>query len=85
MIFECARYIDANDLLCKNSKCRYHISCEEDRNCAILSAETNGPQGLREIAAKMNLSYVRIFQIEKDAMSKIILDENDDFRELLNE
>ena len=83
-MIECAQYIENNNLCCTNTPCRYFLSSEEDRNCSIISAERNGPQNLREIATKMGFSYVRIFQIEKDAMRKMV-DKNEELRTLLNE
>lgn len=56
--------------LCNNG-CRYWINFEEDENCSLVSIEKNGAMPLREVAKRLNISYVRVKQIEDRLVEKI--------------
>ena len=56
---------------CTEEGCRYWIDYGEDFNCSLVSIYTNGPMSLMEVAKRMNLSFVRISQIEKQAIAKM--------------
>jgi hypothetical protein len=58
------------DVSCPNSKCKYYIDYEEELNCSLVSIERNGPMTLREVADRLNLSFVRVQQIEERILSK---------------
>ena len=56
---------------CISESCRYWIDYEQDHNCSLISIYKNGAMTLNEISKRMNLSIVRISQIEKLASKKI--------------
>ena len=58
-------------LACENIKCRQWIQHEECYNCTIISAES-GPKTLQEIGDMFGITRMRICQIEKTALSKLI-------------
>jgi hypothetical protein len=56
---------------CPVKECRAWIDYEEDYNCAHEAISKNGPMTLREISARMGVSFVRIKQIEDKALKKL--------------
>ena len=56
---------------CKKSDCRQWIKYDEDLNCAQVAVKKNGCMTLKEVAKRLGVSYVRITQIEKTALSKL--------------
>ena len=56
---------------CPAMECRHWIDYDEDFNCVLQSVEANGPMTLREAGDRLNLSYVRIKQIEDKILLKI--------------
>ena len=57
---------------CSNNSCRLWIDYKDELNCASESISINGSMSLREIAARLGLSFVRIKQIEDVAISKMM-------------
>jgi len=65
--------------MCKNSEitcpvksCRHWISYGEDLNCTIIAIEKNGNMTLREVSKRIGVSFVRIKQIESNAIKKVL-------------
>ena len=56
---------------CENKECKYWINYSDDLNCTLICADKNGALTLREVAKRMGVSYVRIKQIEENALNKI--------------
>ena len=58
----------------ENRSCRYWMEYEPDLNCALVSVDNadGRPMTLRDIGLRLNLSHVRIDQIEKQATKKLI-------------
>lgn len=56
---------------CPVVECRHWIDYDEDLNCVLQSIEANGTMTLREVGDRLNLSYVRIKQIEDKILLKI--------------
>ena len=52
-------------------ECRYYIDYPEDDNCALVAIEKHGAMTLREVAKRMQISFVRVKQIEDVALSKL--------------
>ena len=56
---------------CNKCECRSWIKYEEDLNCTDVALKKNGCMTLKEVAKRLGVSYVRITQIEKTALSKL--------------
>ena len=56
---------------CPVKDCRYWVSYKEDYNCMFDSIEKNGNMTLREVAKRLDLSFVGIKQIEDSTIKKI--------------
>jgi len=56
---------------CCNKECRLWIEFEKDLNCTIIAVEQNGEMTLRQTAERLDLSYVRVKQIQDTAIKKI--------------
>ena len=41
-------------------ECRYYIDYPEDDNCALVAIEKHGAMTLREVAKRMQISFVRV-------------------------
>ena len=64
---KCLKYSKA----CSQISCRQWIRYREDLNCAQVAVKKNGSMTLKEVAKRLGVSYVRITQIEKSALSKL--------------
>ena len=42
-----------------------------DLNCSLIAIKRNGPMTLHQVGERLNLSYVRIKQIQDNAIEKI--------------
>ena len=60
-----------NEGKCDPESCRYWIDYPEDDNCALVSIEKHGAMTLREVAKRMQISFVRVKQIEDAALAKL--------------
>ena len=56
---------------CKQKECRHWIEYKEDNNCSQISIAKHGNMTLDEISKRLQLSIVRISQIEKQALTKV--------------
>ena len=56
---------------CSKQECRMWIDYEEDQNCSLVSIYQNGSMTLEEVAKRMKVSFVRVSQIEKQALKKL--------------
>lgn len=56
---------------CKNKDCRYWINYGEDLNCCFVSIDKRGEMDLRTIGDIMGVSFVRIKQIQDEAIVKV--------------
>ena len=68
---KCVELCRKKDVECPNEDCRYWIDYKDDLNCTHETIYKHGPMTLREIAKREGLSFVRIQQIEKQALKKI--------------
>jgi DNA-directed RNA polymerase sigma subunit (sigma70/sigma32) len=57
---------------CPVKECRSWIDYEEDLNCVLQTVEENGEMTLREAAKRLNISFVRVKQLEDQALKKIM-------------
>ena len=57
---------------CEESGCRMWLQYEEDQNCCLISIyNSKGKLTLEEISKRMDISLVRVSQIEKQALKKL--------------
>lgn len=59
------------DVSCPNQECRNWIDYEEDHNCALISVDKNDKMTLRDVAKRLKCSFVRVKQIEEEALNKM--------------
>lgn len=72
-------------LACENRECRNWIDYDGDLNCTLIAVDSNGPMTLEQISKRLNLSLVRIKQIEEAALIKIKKKNGSLVKELLHE
>ena len=68
---KCAADNMENDSICKKEDCKLWIKYGEDLNCTLVSVKKNGKLTLNEAGARLGISYVRVSQIEKEAVKKL--------------
>lgn len=68
---ECADECLKENKKCENKECKNWINFDEDNNCTLIAIEKNGSLNLHETAKRLNMSHVRIFQIEQKALKKL--------------
>jgi len=56
---------------CPIVECRNHVQYPEDYNCVLETVDKNGAMTLRECAARLGISFVRVKQLEDQALKKI--------------
>lgn len=56
---------------CPNKECRSWINYEEDLNCTLITVEKNDNMTLRDVAKRLNCSFVRVKQLEESAIDKM--------------
>ena len=73
---ECCQKCLEYDVSCpiENSDCRHWINYENDSNCVLIAVDNNenDRMTLREVSKRIGVSFVRIKQIETDAVKKLI-------------
>jgi hypothetical protein len=67
----CAQECFLNNKNCHNNECRLWIDYKEDLNCCLIAIEKNGKMTLEETGKRLNISYVRVTQIEKSTIDKL--------------
>jgi len=68
---ECTKKCVANKKQCGEKSCRAWINYKKDFNCSNVAIARNGNMTLAEIAKRLNLSIVRIKQIQDKALQKL--------------
>ncbi len=68
----CLQACIKHNVTCPIEECKYWIEYEKDLNCSLESIRKNDSMTLREVADRLKISYVRVKQIQDQAMSKII-------------
>jgi len=68
----CAEECKLKKINCKEKKCRYWIKYKGDFNCSLIAIQKNGKMTLREVADRLQISFVRVKQIEDKAIEKLI-------------
>jgi len=68
---KCHEICQSASTCCKQTGCRYWINYEKDLNCTIVTVNKHGNLTLREIGKRLSLSFVRIKQIQDQALKKL--------------
>tara|TARA_R100000152_G_C6701579_1_gene130994 strand:+ start:438 stop:755 length:318 start_codon:yes stop_codon:yes gene_type:complete len=68
---DCSKACIKGGVSCPIKDCRQWIDHEEDLNCTSVAVEANGSMTLREIADRLNVSFVRVKQIEDKVLDKL--------------
>ena len=69
---KCAEECELKKRCCEEEGCRYWIKYKEDLNCSLLAIQKIGNMTLREVADRLQISFVRVKQIEDKALKKIM-------------
>jgi|10_taG_2_1085330.scaffolds.fasta_scaffold68862_2 hypothetical protein len=59
------------DTSCGNTNCKYWLEHPEDLNCMFVSIQKNGAHTLQQIGDRLNISAVRVKQIQDKAFLKM--------------
>tara|TARA_R110000824_G_scaffold334181_1_gene520747 strand:+ start:267 stop:515 length:249 start_codon:yes stop_codon:yes gene_type:complete len=68
---KCYEFCSESGVSCPLEECKFWIDYQEDLNCTIVAVEKNGAMTLREVSDRVDLSYVRVKQIQDRALEKI--------------
>jgi hypothetical protein len=68
---KCLEKCVKSNINCKEEDCRLWINYEGDLNCALLSVQKYGDLTLEETAKRLNLSIVRVKQLQDRAIQKL--------------
>tara|TARA_Y100000296_G_C4937900_1_gene139936 strand:+ start:126 stop:365 length:240 start_codon:yes stop_codon:yes gene_type:complete len=69
----CLRTCKELNVLCPIKECRNWIDYGPDLNCTLEAVNNAGAMTLREVAERLQISFVRVKQIEDKALKKISL------------
>jgi hypothetical protein len=67
----CAEVCVKDEECCENEECRMWINYEEDLNCTEIAIKNNGRMNLKQVGLRMGISYVRVTQLEKQALRNL--------------
>ena len=59
------------EVSCPNEDCRAWVDYEGELNCVFMTVEVNESLTLRECSQRLGISYVRVKQIEDEAIKKM--------------
>jgi len=68
---ECAAECVKQNKKCKNKECRLWIKHKDDHNCSLIAIDRNGEMTLHQVGERLDISYVRVKQIQDIAIKKI--------------
>ena len=68
---KCLKTCKSLNVTCPIKECRYWVDSRKENNCMFESISVNGAMTLREVAARLGISYVRVKQIQDKALKKI--------------
>ena len=68
---KCAEETQESNNICDKKDCRLWMEWGEDLNCTLISVKKNGRLTLNQIGDRLNISYARVSQIEKQAVNKL--------------
>ena len=69
----CARTCEKHKIKCHLKECKMWVDYPEDQNCTLVAIYNNDqkPMTLREVAARLHISFARVKQIETKAFAKL--------------
>ena len=70
---KCLQTCKELNVVCPIEECRNWIEHVPDLNCTLEAIRKAGPMTLREVAERLQISFVRVKQIEDKALKKISL------------
>jgi len=70
-MIKCLKTCKELDVSCPVKDCRYWINYEKERNCVFETVRVNHSMTLREVADRLDISYVRVKQIQDKTFKKI--------------
>tara|TARA_R110000824_G_scaffold58132_4_gene157479 strand:+ start:3947 stop:4210 length:264 start_codon:yes stop_codon:yes gene_type:complete len=68
---KCAKECVQKNQKCSEKECRLWMDHHKDLNCSLVAIKRNGAMTLHEVADRLNMSYVRVKQIQDEAIAKI--------------
>ena len=68
---KCAKDSLESENICSKKDCRLWMDYDKDLNCSLISVKKNGKLTLSEVGDRLGISYVRVSQIEKQAVKKL--------------
>jgi hypothetical protein len=68
---ECAKDCVRENKSCERTDCRMWINFKDDLNCTLVCVNKHGKMTLNEVAKRMDLSIVRIKQVQDKAIQKL--------------
>ena len=69
---KCVEECKSTGAACAQKECRYWVDYSDDQNCTMIAVESNqNGMTLREVAKRMQISFVRVKQIEDAALVKL--------------
>ena len=68
---ECAKKCLKTGDTCAQKGCSMWINHADDSNCSLVAIYKNGAMTLEEVARRLEISFVRVSQIEKSALKKL--------------
>jgi len=68
---KCHQICQTTSTPCQQKECRYWLDYKDDLNCTIIVTKKHGSLTLREIGKRLSLSFVRIKQIQDQALKKL--------------
>ena len=70
-MIKCLEACERLNVECPIKDCRYWINYKSENNCSFESINRNNSMTLREVGERLNISYVRVKQIQDKALKKI--------------
>mgnify|MGYP005816969155 CR=1 FL=1 len=68
---DCAKKCVISQKACAQKECRMWIDYKKDLNCTAVAVELNPEMTFKEVAKRLQLSIVRIKQIQDKALQKL--------------
>jgi len=68
---QCSKECLDKDYCCDKVECRHWIDYVGEHNCSLISVYINGAMTLEQVGERVGVSFVRIRQIEQQALEKL--------------